>query len=160
MTMNQITKVKNSSGRYDISLKKEIIINIISGLFILLFLYAAMNKFLEFEKFNAQLGQSPMLNQFAGIIAWVIPIAEIGIAILLTIPRTTLIGLYVSFTLMVMFTAYIGTMLGFSEHMPCSCGGILQKLGWKEHMIFNSIYVVLGLIGILLQENLIKEKRT
>jgi hypothetical protein len=52
---------------------------------------------------------------------------------------------------MVMFTAYIVAILNFSNYVPCSCGGVLEKLGWREHLIFNSAFVVLGLIGIVLQ---------
>jgi hypothetical protein len=35
------------------------------------------------------------------------------------------------------FTTYIILILNFSSFIPCSCGGILEKLGWTEHLIFN-----------------------
>ena len=54
---------------------------------------------------------------------------------------------------MVMFTTYIFIIMHFSEHVPCSCGGVLQRLGWQEHLIFNIVFVMLGIIGALLQYN-------
>ena len=44
---------------------KKVIIESISMLFILLFVYASISKLLEFKDFQTQLGQSPLLGAFA-----------------------------------------------------------------------------------------------
>lgn len=129
---------------------RAIIVEIICGLFILLFTYAAVTKLMDVEKFAIQIGQSPLLTRLAGFVAWFIPSVEILISIMLAINRTRLVALFASFGLMSMFTAYIVAITQFSDHIPCSCGGVLQKLGWTEHLIFNIGFVVLGLIGVLL----------
>jgi hypothetical protein len=49
---------------------------------------------------------------------------------------------------MTMFTAYIVAILKFSDFVPCSCGGVLEHLGWPEHLILNIAFTVLALIGI------------
>lgn len=131
-------------------MKKAIIIETICFLFILLFTYAAVSKLVDIEKFQVQIGQSPLLTPFATWIAWLIPGLEVLISLLLAIQRTRLIGLYASFTLMVIFTAYIAAILNFSSYVPCSCGGILEKLGWKEHLLFNIGFVFLAIAGIIL----------
>jgi hypothetical protein len=131
-------------------MKKALVVEIIAMLFIILFAYAAINKLWDIEKFRIQIGQSPPLTSIAPIAAWLIPIVEIFIAILLCIPRIRLVGLYASFSLMVMFTTYIIVILSFSEHIPCACGGVLDTLGWRDHLIFNIGFVLLGLAGILL----------
>jgi len=64
-----------------------------------------------------------------------------------------LTALYAAFSLMVMFTAYIAFILNFSDYIPCSCGGILEKMSWKEHLIFNSGFVIIALIGIALHSD-------
>ncbi|MFV5692920.1 MauE/DoxX family redox-associated membrane protein [Flavobacterium sp. LT1R49] len=129
---------------------KGISIETICLLYVLLFIYAAVSKFLDFENFQVQLGQSPLLSAFAGMVSWGVPTAEILIAITLLFKRYRLVGLFAAFSLMVMFTAYIVIILNFSSFIPCSCGGILEKLGWTEHLVFNSVFVLLALIGILL----------
>ena len=131
-------------------MKKEILIEIICALFILLFVYAALNKLEDFEKFRIQLGQSPILAPFAGWVVWIIPISEISIALLFLFKHLQLIALYTSFSLMVMFTTYIITILNFSEYIPCSCGGILQNMTWNDHLLFNTGFLSLGMVGILL----------
>jgi uncharacterized membrane protein YphA (DoxX/SURF4 family) len=135
-------------------MRKTIILEIISFLFILLFMYAAVTKLLDYEKFTVQIGQSPVLTAFSGWVAWMIPSVEILVSLALAIPCFRLIGLYAAFSLMVMFTAYIISILNFSDYIPCSCGGILEKLGWKEHLVFNVGFVLLGIVGIILHSKI------
>lgn len=129
---------------------KKVALEIICFLFILLFTYAAVMKLIDVQKFTVQIGQSPLLTDFARVVAWVIPISELLIAGMLAITRFRLVGLYASFSLMVMFTAYIIAILTIDENIPCSCGGVLESMGWTEHLIFNIGFVILGLGGILL----------
>jgi uncharacterized membrane protein YphA (DoxX/SURF4 family) len=130
-------------------LRKDRVATIISYLFILLFVYAAVNKILEFENFQAQLGQSPLLSAFTGFISYAILTVEIIVAIALSIPKSRLIGLYAAFLIMVMFTAYIVVILNYSSFIPCSCGGILEKMEWKGHLVFNIGFCILAVWGII-----------
>jgi hypothetical protein len=123
---------------------KTIFIEVVSLLFVLLFVYAATNKGLDFENFQVQLGQSPLLSAFASWVSWLVLIVEFSIAVLLLFPKTRIKALYAGFCLMSMFTAYIFIMLNFSSFVPCSCGGILEKMSWTEHLIFNMVFVFLG----------------
>lgn len=121
---------------------------LVSYLFILLFVYAAVSKLLDFNTFQNQLGQSPLLSAYAHWIVWVVPISEILIAVLLSIHQFRILGLYGFYGLMVMFTTYIIIILNFTSFVPCSCGGVLEKLGWTEHLIFNIAFIILSGIAI------------
>lgn len=125
-------------------------LEIICFLFILLFSYAAISKLWDFNVFKIQLGQSPLLTAFAGWVSWGIPIIELVTALLLAIPKYRLVALYAALGLMSLFTLYIIAVLKFSNFVPCSCGGILERMGWQEHLIFNSVFVILAILGILL----------
>jgi uncharacterized membrane protein YphA (DoxX/SURF4 family) len=131
-------------------MKKEVIVEIVCFLFILLFVYAALTKLLDYEKFRVQIGQSPLLSSLSGFIAWFIPSVEIVVSIMLALPRFRALGLYMAFTLMVLFTGYIIAILNFNGHVPCSCGGVLEKMGWTEHLVFNIVFVLFAAVGILL----------
>ncbi len=126
----------------------RIIVKIISILFIVLFVYAAVSKILDYETFRVQLAQSPLLSAYAGIIAWCIPVIEIGISFLLMVPKFRTIAIYAAFTLMVMFTAYIYIILNYSDFIPCSCGGVLEKLSWTQHLIFNLVFIMLAGVAV------------
>ncbi|ANF52969.1 tellurium resistance protein TerC [Chryseobacterium glaciei] len=116
--------------------------------FALLFCYASVSKILDFENFQVQLAQSPLLSAYAGFIPYAVIIAELIIAVLLFIKSIRLVGLYLTLGIMVSFTVYIYLILNYSDFVPCSCGGILEKLGWREHLIFNIVCVLLVLVGI------------
>ena len=131
-------------------MKKSLIIEIISILLIILFVYAATSKLLDYQKFRVQLGQSPLLTSFAGFVAWFVPLVEVLIAILLAQARFRRLGLYAAFSLMTMFTTYIFILTHYSEYVPCSCGGILEKMNWNQHFIFNIIFTTLAAAGVIL----------
>lgn len=127
---------------------KKYFVKTVSILLALLFIYAAASKLLDFEAFQVQLAQSPLLSAYAGIISYSILIIEFAVAILLLILNTNKLGLYASIGLMASFTLYIYLILNYSDFVPCSCGGILEKLGWTEHLIFNIFFLVLSLIAL------------
>jgi uncharacterized membrane protein YphA (DoxX/SURF4 family) len=127
-------------------------ITAISYSYVLLFVYAATSKLLEYDKFVVQIGQSVMLSAYADLLAWLVPAIELLLAVMLVFERLRFKGLLASFGLMAAFTAYIYIILNYTEKIPCSCGGLLQKLGWAEHMVFNIVFVVLAIIGIVLHQ--------
>lgn len=151
-TMNKQSKVWLSDKT------KRTIVDIIIYLYVLLFLYAATSKLMEYDKFQLQISKSPIITDFSTILVWMVPALEIIISVMLLINRTVMFGLYAAFGLMCLFTAYIYTILNISDHIPCSCGGILEMLGWREHLIFNIAFVGLALIGILLQAKITEKK--
>lgn len=119
-------------------------------LYSLLFIYAATSKLIDFENFQVQLGQSPILGAFAGVVSWMVPVIEIIISICLWIPRLRIASLFCCYTLMLMFTGYIFIVLNYSSFVPCSCGGILENMGWTSHLYFNLIFVVLAAVALIL----------
>src|SRR5690606_20392751 len=94
------------------------------------------------------LAQSPLLSAYAGIISYGILIIEFGVAFMLLIPNSNRLGLYASIALMSAFTLYIYLILNYSDFVPCSCGGILEKLGWTEHLIFNICFLLVAIVGL------------
>jgi len=140
--------------------RQFIIVEIIRILYIVLFVYAAVNKLMDVEKFRVQIGQSPMLTDIAGLVAWTIPAAEILISICLSIARYRMIGFYAALGLMIAFTGYIIAITQFSQYIPCSCGGILENLGWTEHLIFNIVFDLLAIVAILMSSKSTKPEGT
>ena len=132
---------------------------IISILLIILFVYAATSKLLDYHKFQVQLSQSPILTAFSRQIAMLIPALEILISILLVTKKFRLPGLYASFTLLLLFIGYIIAITKFSSYIPCSCGGILENFGWNAHLLLNIFFGVLALTGIIIYSQQTKTKK-
>ena len=137
---------------------KGVIPKAICLLYSVLFAYTASSKLLGLSDFKVQLAQTGFLAPFAGWIAWSVPLVEILLAILLLGKAFRLAALYGALVLMTLFTTYIAWMLRFSDHIPCSCGGVIPSMGWETHLVFNACWMALALIGIVLLEN--KEKKS
>jgi uncharacterized membrane protein YphA (DoxX/SURF4 family) len=139
---------------------RKIVLETICLLFILLFVYTAVSKFLDYENFRAVIGQSPLITRFAPMLAIVVPIAEIVIALMLVIPSRRRAGLYASFAMMMLFTVYIIGLVAFSDKIPCSCGGVISMMTWQQHLYFNIVFVLLALLGMWLYSKLPNETST
>ena len=124
--------------------------DIICGLLIFLFTYAAVSKLTDRPHFQAVLEQMLLIKYVAGFISFALPVTELAVCALLFMPDTRLLGLYASFGLMLVFTLYIGFMILYAPHLPCSCGGFLQKLNWSQHLVFNLVFITLSATAIKL----------
>ncbi|TKC08983.1 MauE/DoxX family redox-associated membrane protein [Pedobacter frigoris] len=131
------------------STKLIVTIDVISSLFILLFAYSAVSKLLDYEQFKNELGRSPLLTAFAGQVAIGIPLIEIILSMLLMFSRFRFLALYGCFGLMIMFSTYIIAITKFADYIPCSCGGVLSRLNWNQHLWFNIVFVSLSIIAII-----------
>lgn len=109
-----------------------------------LFAYTGAAKLLGHAKFVAQL-ENILPAALAKITAYAVPVAELGIALLLCFKRTA--GLWLSAAALLFFTGYVALILSRS-HLPCSCGGVIAAMGWKQHLFFNAAALLLALLSL------------
>jgi uncharacterized membrane protein YphA (DoxX/SURF4 family) len=132
-------------------MKKTILVEIIAFLFIILFLYTGISKLMDYSVFKEQIALSPILSPVSKWVAVLLPGAEIIVSLMLFIPRSRSIGLYASLLLMTLFTGYIIYILIFNDRLPCTCGGVLEALSWKQHLLLNIFLVGLALTAIIIR---------
>lgn len=123
---------------------------IVTALFVLLFLYTALSKLQDYTGFARAMLHSPVIASFARELAIIIPVIEIGIVALLIVPATRMVGLIASTVIMALFSAYIAYMLVTSSELPCTCGGILEHLSWAAHLAINIFFFLLGIFSVLI----------
>ena len=128
----------------------HIAIQVISGMLMLLFGYTAISKLAEHAVFYAQLRQFPWLAPAAGFISWAVPLAEITVVTLLFFPASARHGLYAAAALLAVFTLYLLAMVLLKTSLPCSCGGLIAKMGWKQHILFNIGFIALDIAALRL----------
>jgi hypothetical protein len=121
----------------------------IVAIFVFLFLYTAVEKLKDIDRFIYTIETIDRMKPFAHFAGWAVPILELIVVLLLAIPHSRYIGLCIGTVLMGAFTTYVGFMLSNVSHLPCTCGGVLERMNWREHLYFNSILTLLGLIATL-----------
>jgi len=129
-------------------MKDRFLIFAVSAL-IILWVYTAGSKVLEFQEFRHQLKLQHFNIYLIPLLSILLPLSEALIAFLLSHSNSRRLGLYTSLFFLASFTIYIILILsGFFEKIPCSCGGVLKELGWTAHLIFNSSFLSLNLWAI------------
>lgn len=123
-------------------------LTLITALFIFLFVYTATGKIFDFASFRAVLHKSPFIGDKAPVVAWALPFLEFGISLLLLFPRTRRQGLWLSFVLLFLFTAYLLLMSFIAPRWSLYSIGILNQLTWLQHVIINIFFMLLAVTGL------------
>ncbi len=133
-------------------MKRKPTVNFISAFFIFLFTYTATSKLAAFASFQSTLGKLPVVGSFSPVLAVLLPLSELVIVALLFFPATRRAGARASFAIILLFTTYIGWAILLDVKLPCSCGGILQSLNWRQHLLLNLFLTLLAWIMVSMQK--------
>ena len=122
---------------------------LICFLLVLLFSYTGLQKWMHMQKTLYNMRNQLFSRPVADMLAYGLPFVEMAVAILLIFVSTRKLGLYLSFLLLFLFTSYVAAiLLGVFHRVPCSCGGIIDSLGWTAHLWLNLFFLFISLIGI------------
>lgn len=125
------------------------ILEIFCFLFILLFVYTGVSKLIDHKTFTTQLISLTGDETMGKTLSYLLPLGELMIAGLIAVIRTRLFGLILFTLLMAGFTGYISYLLVSGKKLPCTCGGMISTMTWKQHLWFNGCFVVAGIASII-----------
>lgn len=131
----------------------QYLINTIRYAFVLLFTYAAVSKILDFENFQVQLGQSPLLNEHPEVMAYCIIIALLITVLLLCFGKAKKAGLYSTLIFASLSMLYIGIVLINKYNLPCTCIAFFEKLSWKSNLWFCAGIDLVAFISLCITKN-------
>lgn len=125
---------------------RKLLSEIFVYLIALLWLYTSVYKALQIDTSIEQMGDSPLIEPYAVWFGYGLPIVEFALFLLLLIPKTRKYALIGSVVLLAMFTLYILVILNYYRaDVPCTCGGVISKLSWKNHVYFNLTFLLMGI---------------
>ena len=123
------------------------------GMLVMLWMYAALIKLLDFSHFISQIKIQALPEFSKAILPYVIPAAEMTAALLLVYHKTQRAGLWLSGGLMLLFTGYI--LLAITNvfgRIPCSCGGVFEQMSWTTHFLFNLAVLLMTITAIIISQ--------
>lgn len=130
-------------------MKKNSFINVSKILLMLMFAYAGVFKIADTSLFASQMKESPLIpTLIIPSLSIGLPVFELLLAFLLIFDKYTPLSLVTSFITMLFFSLYLIMLVSLYEKAPCACGGILGKLGYTEHIIFNLFYLTISGLSI------------
>lgn len=118
-----------------------------AGVFILtaLWSYAVFAKLADFGGYLRQMSEHPFSANVTLVLTYAVPIFELLSAYLLILNKHKL-GLWISLLLLIGFTIYVTLILcQVLPKVPCSCGGFISKMSWKNHLYFNLSLICLNI---------------
>jgi len=128
------------------------LLEIIISLIMVLFLYTAASKLIDFRGFAAAMRNQVFPNRFVPALIIILPTIEILTSVALIFEKSRILGLLSSVSLMTIFTLYVGmVMMHFFHRVPCSCGGVIKHMSWGLHLGLNLFYLMISLVGLILQ---------
>jgi hypothetical protein len=108
-------------------------------------------KLIDVSAFQGTMFKSPVLRPYVAELSYAIPAAEILICLLLLFNKTKTAGYYLSLLLLALFTGYIIYILKeYGAMLPCSCGGVISLLSWKQHLFFNAFFILITIRALYL----------
>lgn len=124
---------------------RHLIPDLAAAVFIFLFAYTAISKLANVGGFRNAIAHAPVIGAYAAVIAWLVPVLELGTSLLLFCVPLKKAGLLASVVLMGLFTAYTASIVLLHEaDRPCACGGFLQGLSWPAHLAVNLFLTALA----------------
>lgn len=123
-------------------------VDVVSAVLLFVFLYTALSKLAEHEGFLLTLKQVSLLAPFATVISRLLPVGELILVLLLFFPKTRRVGLQLSVLAILLFSLYILYLLILAPSLPCSCGGFISKLSWRQHLFLNFCLVTMGVAAV------------
>lgn len=111
---------------------------------IFIWTFSGLEKFIRFESSRKAFLNQPMPERLEEILSFLVPGIELLLALLLLESVSRWWGYLGSILLLAVFTTYVGLIwVGAFPRVPCNCAGIIESLGWAEHLMLN-----IGLIGV------------
>lgn len=125
------------------------ILKVIAFYFIFLFVYTGFSKLMDNQSLFTALRNAPLFldGLIASFFSWLVPIIEIILAMILGFEKTRQYGWIGVIVLLSVFTIYTGWIVLISPYEPCTCGGLMTLLSWKQHLLFNIGSLLLAFFG-------------
>lgn len=132
------------------ALKMKALETIPAMVLILVWTYTGLDKLIRWdETWNAFHNQTFPPN-LAEILSYAVPGVELLIALLLLFSVTRWSGFLSSILLLTIFNTYVGLIwVGAFPRVPCSCAGLIDRLGWSTHFWLNCFLILVGMAGLL-----------
>ncbi len=142
-------KMNNRTG-LRVPIRRNFVITAITILLLMLWIPVVFDKVTKFANFKAEIIQQPLPDWFLGVLVYLLLFLEIATVLSLIPLRTRKMGYWLSFGLLLSFTAYVGlALLGVWGQVPCSCGSVISGMSWRQHFLFNGSFLILNAYGLI-----------
>lgn len=132
---------------------KSYYFEVIEYMVLFIFLFSVVDKIINFSEFHVRFARIEIISQYK---LWYFSVGIIGMEILgitlFLIDKFRLLGLYVFFSLLFIFSIHLFQIISNNAD-ACSCGGIFDFISLPQHLLVNIICLVLLIFSIWRRES-------
>ena len=129
------------------------VLNIMEYAIIGLFIYSALTKIISPFEFQVKLVKASYLPiSVIPLITWMLPAGEVIAVGLLLFKRSAGMGWMMIYGLMSFFNGHLLILHHIVPTAPCSCGGVLESIGFAEHFMLNMLITIFALYKVYRQQ--------
>lgn len=133
---------------------KEFVLELLTFFFICLWIYVGSIKILNYKDFKQAMIDQPFEDKEGIILSYLLPILQLGTAMLFIFDKTRKYGFWLTIILMTVFSIYITLVLKRTwEFIPCGCT-LEFSVGWKGHLWINGIIILICSIALFLEKTI------
>jgi uncharacterized membrane protein YphA (DoxX/SURF4 family) len=130
-----------------------------ASILIILWIYTGLEKLLDFRANRNAFHNQVFPSEIADYLAYAVPSIELVLGILLIFTITRWWGFIGSLLLLSIFSTYVGLIwIEAFPRVPCNCAGILEQIGWAEHLVLNLALIVISGWGLAFSSPVAKKK--
>jgi len=108
--------------------------------------YVFANKAVDIESFQMNIFKTGIFSEIvSNSLGYIVLLIEMISIILLLLNKGK--GLNFLIIILLSFTLYISILYHLNRYEVCGCGGILNGLSYKTHMLINVILIVVSLLS-------------
>lgn len=131
-------------------ISRTTVAHILAYALMVLWFHTGYDKLADLQAFRVSLGRQPLPGWSVEPLVYAVPLTEFFAGLLLLTRPTRRAGFWVSLLLMAAFTGYVALGLaGTLGRLPCSCSKIISQLSWKQHLYFNTGFLLAAGVGLL-----------
>lgn len=102
-----------------------------------------------FPKLSQSAGAVAGLEAYPGLVASGLIFLQLLAIGMICYRSYRLLGLWMTFGIVTVFTGYNGFILMDSNNLPCTCIGLFEKMTWKGNLNLNMGLMITALVGII-----------
>jgi hypothetical protein len=126
---------------------------IFDALIVSLFTYSAFVKITGFQAFSIRFSRIPVIyHTNTWYLSYAIVALEVLIPVLILTPSMRKFGLRIVTSILIVFTMFLISKEIDASTEPCMCGGILESLSLRQHIIFNLFFITISILMLFKTE--------
>ena len=139
---------------------RKIIVEVICFVLMMNWFYEGIYKVAYFQQFGFYITHAPLLRTVGGVLKYVIPLGEVGLALLFLVPKYRKAVLYSTIAVLMLYVFWIMSVYLFTGYIFWPYHALWEKPTWMQKMLVSLGMCWMAFISVALSEAWFDRKKS